>query len=391
MDISLLVKAIFDSQIDRSAWVQKVIKPGDMFNIKIVEIKDDQHALVDFGKFRAHAKIQFPVKPGTNMLAKVTDTAGQLRLQVIDPGSSQSSGAKTVPNRLEILSFELFKQIQTDIKTVTKQLMQPLPNSRPLPPDISRALTNLGAHFTALDLSPKLTHWLPQIKTFVENSGVFFEKGVADLIRDMVSRSDSGVIKDPAGDPRIQQIMVRDLKPILLTLKAYLETSEAMARIPDLKMLANIKSTFELLQADINNQQSRAVQKHESPEPFQVFSFTLPLKEKQEKALLKLYCPKRNQGETKAGFKISLLLEMGRIGEIRADFAQFEKDLSITFFVKDDAVKTRIENQYEEVRKPLASLFNYLVLKTVVSRKKIEEFHQVDLDFSSDRQVDLRI
>ena len=391
MDISLLIKAIFDLQVDRAVWVQKVIKPGDVFNIKVIEIKDDQRALVDFGKFRVHAKIQFPVRPGTNMLAKVTDTAGQLRLQVIDPRSNQGSGPKPVPNRLEILSFELFKQIQTDIKAATRQLMQPLPNSEPLPQNISQALTNLGANFTALDLSSKLTHWLPQIKAFVENSGIFFEKGVADLVRDIASRSVSNVSKDLAGDPRIQQIMSRDLKPILLTLEAYLETPEARERIPDAKMLANIKNTFDLLQADINNQQSRAVQKHESPEPFQVFSFTLPLKEKHEKAHLKLYCPKRNQGGAKAGFKISLLLEMDRIGAIRADFAQLDRDLSITFFVKDDAVKSRIENQYEEVRKPLASLFNYLVLKTVVSEKKIEEFHQVDLDFTSDRQVDLRV
>jgi hypothetical protein len=252
-------------------------------------------------------------------------------------------------------------------------------------------LANLGAHFTALDLSSKLTHWLSQIKTFVENSGIFFEKDVADLIRDIAPRSDSDASKDAANHPRIQQIMSRDLKPILLTLEAYLGTPEARARIPDPKLLANIKSTFDLLQADINNQHSRAVQKHESPEPFQVFSFTLPLKEKQEKARLKLYCPKRNRGGTRAGFKISILLEMDRIGEIRADFDQIEKDLSITFFVQDDAFKTRIENQYEEIRKPLASFFDYLVLKTVVSEKKIEEFHQVDLDFTSDRKVDLRI
>lgn len=53
MDISLLIKAIFDPHLNRSAWVQEFIKPGDVFNLKIIEVKDDQRALVDFGKFRA--------------------------------------------------------------------------------------------------------------------------------------------------------------------------------------------------------------------------------------------------------------------------------------------------------------------------------------------------
>ena len=82
---------------------------------------------------------------------------------------------------------------------------------------------------------------------------------------------------------------------------------------------------------------------------------------------------------------------MDRIGEIRTDFFLLERDLSITFFVKDDATKTQIKKHYPEVREPLKPLFEYVVLKTVVSQKKIEEFHHADLDLSSDRQIDLRI
>jgi len=87
MDISLLTNAIFDPHLNRSAWVQEFIKPGDVFNINIIEVKDDQGALVDFGKFRALAKVQFPIKAGADIPVKVADTEGQLRLQVIDPGT----------------------------------------------------------------------------------------------------------------------------------------------------------------------------------------------------------------------------------------------------------------------------------------------------------------
>ena len=391
MDLSLLIKTIFDPHINRSAWVQKIIKPGDIFDIKIIEVKDDQRAMVDFGKFRALAKIQFPVKAGADFVAKVTDTAGQLRLQVIDPNTGTISTDKTVSNRLEILSFDLFNKIQSEIKQAAQHMLQASPGSESPPVHVNQALTALEAHFAQLDLSQDIRKWLPLIKTYVENSGLFFEKNIAELIHTVSQRPDAQNIKELVHDPRIQHIIGRDLKPILLMLKAYLETPEANAKFPDDKSLANFKGTLDILLTDIQDQQSRAVRKHDLAEPYQVFSFTLPLKENREKARLKLYCPKKNQGGAQNGFKISLLLEMDRIGEIRTDFFMLDKDLTITFFVKDDDTRTQLENHYSEIRDPLKPLFDYLVLKTVVSQKKINEFHHIDLELISDRQIDLRI
>ena len=82
---------------------------------------------------------------------------------------------------------------------------------------------------------------------------------------------------------------------------------------------------------------------------------------------------------------------MGRIGEVRTDFFLMKKDLSITFFVKDDVSKTHFDKHFDEIREPLNPLFDYLVLKTVVSEKKIHDFHHEDLDSGADRQIDLRI
>lgn len=388
MDISLLIKAIFDPHINRSAWVKEIIKPGDVFNIKIVEVKNDQRALVDFGKFRALASVQFPVKAGTEMLAKVTDTTGQLRLQVLDPSTGTAGGKQTVAKHLEILSFDVFNKIQSDIKAAAQQMLHPSSKSESLPFNIGRSIAVLDAHFASLDLSQNMAKVLAAIKSYVENTGIFFEQKVADLIRNFFQQSG---VAELIRDPRIQHIMSRDLKPNLLMLSAYLETPDLITKFPDSKALAHFKGTLDVLLADINHQQSRAVHKHDLPDPYQVFSFTLPLKETSERARLKLYCPKKRQGSSKAGFKISLLLEMNRIGEIRTDFFLLNKDLAITFFVKDNKSKTQFESHYQEIRDSLNSLFDYLVLKTVVSRKKIEEFHHVDLDFSTDRQVDLRI
>jgi len=204
-------------------------------------------------------------------------------------------------------------------------------------------------------------------------------------------RPESDLARELIRSPEIKQILTQDLKPTLFMLKEYLESPESIAKFLDSKSLSSFKGTLDMLLADISNQQSRATQRHELPDPFQVFSFVLPLKENQKKAQLKLYCPKKKQNGSRAGFKISLLLDMDRIGEIRTDFFLMKRDLSITFFVKDDASKKQFENHFEEIRESLNSLFDYLILKTVVSEKKIQDFHHEDLDLGGDRQIDLRI
>jgi hypothetical protein len=104
-----------------------------------------------------------------------------------------------------------------------------------------------------------------------------------------------------------------------------------------------------------------------------------------------LYCPQRKKNGSRAGFKISVFLEMERIGEIRTDFFLVRKDLTITFFVKDSARKKQFEECFVEIRNALDPLFDYLILKAVVSRKKIRDFHYEDLDLERNRQIDLRI
>jgi hypothetical protein len=390
MDISSLIQAIFDPQLNRSTWVQEVISPGDVFRLRVIDVKDNHRALVDFGKFRALAEIGFPVKAGADLLVKVTDTDGQLRLQLIDSKSRAAAGSKNGSRQLKILSLELFDRIQSDIRQAVQQILK-LPQSQLPPEHISRALATLDAHFESIDLNKNLKKWLPLLKSRLEDTGLFFEKKLAAIIRQLADRPESELSRELTRSPEIKKILTQDLKPLLFILKEYLETPDSISKILDSKSLSSFKSTLDMLLADIGNQQSRATYKHELPEPFQVFSFVLPLRENRKKAELKLYCPKKKQNGTRAGFKISLLLDMDRIGEVRTDFFLMEKDLSITFFVKDNVSKTHFENHFAEIHESLNSLFDYLVLKTVVSEKKIHDFHHEDLALDADRQIDLRI
>ena len=390
MDISSLLQAIFDPQLNRFARVQEVIKPGDVFRLKVIDVKDNHRALVDLGKFRALAEIKFPVKAGADLLVKVTGTEGQLRLQLVDAESRAAIGSKDGSSQLKILSFELFDRIQSDIRKTVEQILK-LPQNQLPPEHISRALATLDAHFESIDLNRNLEKWLPLLKSRIEDAGLFFEKKLADIVRQLAERPGSDLARELTHSPEIKKVMAQDLKPILFMLKEYLETPDSTFKTLDSKTLSGFKGTLDMLLADISNQQSRTINRHELPDPFQVFSLVLPLKEEQKKAQLKLYCPKKKQKGSQGGFKISLLLDMDRIGEVRSDFFMMEKDLSITFFVKNDINKKQFENHFEEIRESLNSLFDYLVLKAVVSEQKIQEFHHMDLDLGGDRQIDLRV
>jgi hypothetical protein len=390
MDIASLIKAIFDPQLNRPAWVQEIIKPGDVFRLRVIDVKDNQRALVDLGKFRAMAEVKFPVQAGAELLVKVTDAEGQLRLQLIDPESRTLNSSKNDQRHLKILSFELFDRVQADIRKTAHHILN-LPDHQLPPESIRRALATLDAHFATIDLNRNLQRWLPLLKSRIEDGGLFFEKKIADIIRHLAGHAEPEFAAKLVQSAGIKKILAQDLKPTLLMLREYLETPDSISKFINSKNISSFKGAIDMLLVDISNQQFRAIQRHDLPDPHQVFSFVVPLKENQKKAWLKLYCPKKKRNGSREEFKISLLLDMERLGEIRTDFSLIKKDLCVTFFVKNDASKKVFDDRFAELRESLSSLFDYLILKTVVSEKKIQDFHHEDLASGDDRQIDLRI
>jgi len=129
----------------------------------------------------------------------------------------------------------------------------------------------------------------------------------------------------------------------------------------------------------------------DSAEPFQVFTYVLPLKDGDQTARLKLYYRKKQKKGFNNGFRISVLLSMNRLGDLRTDFFLLDKDLAITFFVKADSVKVKLRDNLLELEELLRGFFSQVRLKVIVSEKKVSAFDHEDLQLSGDRKVDLRI
>ena len=123
----------------------------------------------------------------------------------------------------------------------------------------------------------------------------------------------------------------------------------------------------------------------------QVFTYTLPLKEGDQTARLKVFYEKKQKSGSKKGFQISLLLSMDRLGDVRTDFSLLGKDLNITFYVTEPSALIEIQENYRELDALLHVLFDQVQLKIKVSEKKVKDFDRPDVQMAGNRKVDLRI
>ncbi len=390
MSTSALININFDSALKKAGFSPATLRPGDTLQVRVLEILSDQRVRVDFGQFRANAEITFPVKPGQEFMARLIETGHQLRFNVIQSDASPGSRADSFLESLKLLPDEKFQQIRFDILQVLGQI----PDSKEgklLPPNILNALNQIQGHFSTLLIQDNISKLASNLKAYIENSGVFFENRVKDALASLIKGSEQLTLENARNFPEIKEIFLRDLKPNLLLLKDFLESREAQAAQSRVDILAKLKTAVESLLSEIDNQQKMAVKKQIQPDPFQVLTFLLPLKEKDQNARIKFYYPKRQKDADRNEFQVSLLLNMDRMGEIRTDLIQREKELSITFFVRDENQKNILENHYSEINSVLDPIFDYIILRTVVSVKKINDFQREDLIFSEDRRVDIKV
>lgn len=262
-----------------------------------------------------------------------------------------------------------------------------------LPAEVRQMLTTLRSHFQPLDIGEGAVKLAPKLKSMVEDSGVFFEKKIHDAIERLTEASSRlGNIENLGRLPEIRSIIENDLKPNLLQLREFFNSDRFEAGSAQREIMETVKKAVDDLLSNIDSQQTRAPSEPQAQQSnFAVFSFNLPLKGEEE-AQLKIFYNKNRKGNDEAEFKLSLLLEMDRLGEIRTDFAHKEKNLTITFYVKSREIQEYIKENLAEVREPLDPEFDSMIIKTVVSEEKIAQFESDTAEgIISEQAVDVKV
>jgi hypothetical protein len=388
MDTVSQITVSIKPELSDSLLNEKSFKPGSTLKLKILELRGDR-ALIDFGKFRATADIKVPVALGEELRVKVLEFGRQLKMSVIGPEQKIPLGTDSAPASLEDPMSHSLTKAQTDLKLVLNQALKSQA-VKSLPQSIANILNWLNYHYETFDLGKNVTKLIPQLKAYLENSGVFLEKYLEDSILKSLGSSESVTPKQLDDLPDAKKILDHDLKANLMAMKFFMDDREALQKFFSPRALATLNNSINSLLSDIIHQQGRAAGHLDSVEPFQIFSYVLPLKEDEQTARLKVYYQKKKSGTDK-GFRISLLLSLDRLGDLRTDFFLFDKDLAITFFVKEDSVKAKIQENFLELQKLLHGFFDQILLKVIVSKKKVADFDHEDRQVSGDSRVDLRI
>lgn len=366
-----------------------MFKPGSILKLKVLELRGDR-ALIDFGNFRTIADVKIPVTLGEELLVRVQECGRQLKLNLLNPEQIKTLTTDSMPRSVEFPAVEGFQKILTDLKPILNQALAPQ-NASKMPMPILNLLAALNARFESFDLKENVADIAPRLKAYLESSGLFFEKFLETVILKLSDNVEPGAAKQMAGVPDPETLAARDLKANLIMLKGFAEDEISLAKVLDTRAVSTLRHAVDALLSDIDQQQGRAVKQLNTAEPFQVFSYALPLKDDNHAARLKIYYQKKPKAGKRKGFQISLLLSMDRVGDLRTDFYLLGRDLTVTFYVKDQPIKTKLQEQYFELQELLAPFFDQLFLRVMVSPKKIKDFDHEEIQVAGDRRVDLRI
>ena len=389
MDIASQITVSIKPELSKSLEYMNAFAPGSTIKLKILELRGDR-ALIDFGNFRATAEVKIPVILGEELRVKVLTSGKQLKMAVINP-EPKNPLAMTLPRgRMEAAATENLQKLQAEVKQMLNQVMG-AQTEKAMPQSILNILSGLNSHFQTIDLKEAVTKLIPQLTSYIENSGIFFEKSLENLILKYLGSSDDTTQKSVADLPEVKQVLDRDLKANLLALRFLLEDGKTLQKFFSPKALSILHRLVDSLLDNIVQQQGRAIGQLNAADPFQVFTYLLPLEEKDQTAKLKIYHQKQQKSDADKGFRISLLLSLDRLGDLRTDFFLLDRDLSLTFFVKDDATKVDLQENLIELQELLHETFEQIRLNVIVSKKKVMDFDSEDLQITDDRRVDLRV
>ena len=317
IDIANLIRSMSSSELQRCSLEKDTLKVGDNLLGRVLEIKNSGKALIDFGRFRALARTQFPVREGAVIDVKVLEKGIPIRLGLNNPAQEISQQAKKMLSLIEFPSENILEKPQSETKKVLNR-NNGIFKGRGGPIYVKDILARIAAHFGPINIGKNSSELSSQLKSYIENSGIFFEKKIENVI---------------------------------------------------------IKSFV----------------KHDRLESAHALTYALPLEVSNQRAKLKIYYSKKNKGKSEEGFKVSLLLAMDKIGQIRTDFFLMDKDLNITFFVNECKIKEYVDDHSEEIVGSLRNHFKRLTLNVIISENEIEEFEIKDPGVVSAGIVDLRV
>jgi hypothetical protein len=360
------------------------LKPGDLLNVKVLEVFENQRAVVDLGRFRALAEITFPVVAGDELRVKVREAEGRLSLQLVpspgEPALPAARAAGPVPaaaldslHRVWVAidqladaaqtlpDFEKRSQLPAELRPVTDALRQFLEPFEP----------GLGAEILAR-----------RLKGFCENSGLFLETHLAAALTKTA---------DGTGGMPAERILASDLKARLAMLTVFFESGVGRSLVHGRREFAGLARAAAELLTDIRTGQEQLAKANAEAHPFQMVQFALPMPDARCRAELKIGYGRRPAAGREEGYRAAILLELDRMGAVRADLILQGRHLNISVFVSEAGMRDLVRRHASEVHDALAPFFERVAFQVSVSSRKIAAFASEEWRAPGETQVDVRV
>lgn len=360
------------------------LEAGERLAVRVLEIREDGKVLVDCGRFRAVAEVAFPVSVGDEFTVRVLETQGTLRLEVVRP-SPTGAGVSAEPHATEAASV-VPAPLLRDVQVQADRLLAVLPRTPML--EDPGALQSAAARITELlrPLEPGQGPDVPgRIQDLCRNSGLFLESRLQDeLARDPAEAAAAR----PVNTAAVRRIMAADLKAQLSTLVHELETGAPASNA--VRESSELLRSARALLAEIVQQQADLTRTTDESRQMTLIHFSLPLNTPQGAARLKVGFPRRKGRGHSGGHRAALLVDLDRLGPVRADLQLSDGVLTADLFVRSAELKPVVEEHASELRSGLAPLFEAVRVAVRVSEKKIADFEWEDLRPTLAGRLDVR-
>ncbi len=394
MDLSAIIKAVLAPQAERSGASLGEFQPGDRLTGRVLQLESDGRVLVDLGKSKVLAQMNFAVRKGQTLRLAVIANGPPLHLQV-DPPPVRPSGTAPLPANLPAaLDTSERRQFLRTMETVIPRLLSAAQQSAPAR-TVRQALLQLKAAFDPLPLDRPVEAIAQWLKQSVENNGSLFEKRFAELASKAPAPETEALPAGRESEAAIRSLVTRDVKPNLMVLRQFLR-EESEIRPADMHLgdgeTDMLRRSVDKMLRHVEQQQERAVVRSREGEPLQMFGHVLPMGDDRPPVRLKIYYPRKTRtGDGEPAHRIALMLDLDRLGSVRGDIAAFNGLLQVRLWVQDQPVCDRFQARLEEIETALRGSFSQVRVDVAVSREQIAAFDDEDRRESMPGRIDIQV
>jgi hypothetical protein len=374
----------------RSLPESAALRPGDRLTVKVLEVFEDQRALVSLGGVRTLAGIDFPVAAGDELRVQVQAVGGQVRLQMIPAEADPRLPAARSAGPVTAVAAEALKEVRLGIDRLADAMALRTGSLR-LPAEARQVLDALRLFLEPFDPALDPAALASRFKEFCEGSGLFLEQRLAAAVARTVERSGPAPAAAAGAGAAVRRVLSTDLKARLAILADFFDSAAGRALIQESREAAGLARAASGWLESVRAGQAQMARSATAADPSPMVHFALPMPDGRGRVGLKIAYRRRPAAGKQGGHRAALLLELDRMGAVRTDLALLDARLDISVFVSSAALRDWVARHACEVRAALAPFFDHVAVQVSVSPRKIARFVSEDWRPGRDTLVDVRV